>query len=137
MKCMYLKITLLSFFIAPYNVSADQTDMSLEPLAMANINCAAFYTAAQVLIKPEAKKEYESKSSLHYALSHRLSSSHETLSNNLNEEIQRKAIEALSLKEHAQAVNFLTENSLKCSTTEIHSTAVIKNNSANQEQANN
>ncbi|EJM58448.1 hypothetical protein [Pseudomonas sp. GM48] len=132
MKRKHLKIILISFFIVPYNASADQTGLSLEPLAMANINCAAFYAAAQVLIKPEAKKEYESKFSMHYALSHQLSSSYETLAKNLNKEIQRQATEALSLKEHTQAVNFLTKNSIKCSTIEIHSTAIIKNNTTSQ-----
>ena len=134
MKRKYLKITLISFFIAPYNVSADQTDLGLEPLAVANINCAAFYTAAQVLIKPEAKKEYESKSSSHHALSYRFSSSQETISTNLNNEIQRQVIEAVSLKEQAQVINFLSENSIKCTTIEIHSNAILKNNSQNQER---
>ena len=131
MNCKHLKIILISFFIVPYNTSADQAGLSLEPLAIANINCAAFYTAAQVLIKPEAKKEYESKSSIHHALSYRLSSSQETISSNLNNEIQRQATEALSLKEHAQAVKFLSDNSIKCSIIEINSNAIIKNNSIN------
>ncbi|MDA7086400.1 hypothetical protein PH586_08415 [Pseudomonas sp. SA3-5] len=129
MNRKYLKITLISFLIAPFNVSANQTGFSPEPLAIANINCAAFYTAAQVLIKPEAKKEYESKSSIHHALSYRFSSSQENISNNLNSETQRQIIEAISLKEQAQAVKFLSENSIKCKTIEIHSNAILKNNS--------
>lgn len=133
MKHKHLKIILTSFFIVPYNASADQAGLSLESLAMANINCAAFYAAAQVLVKPEAKKEYESKFSMHYALSHQLSSSYETLSKNLNKEIQHQTTEALSLKEHAQAVNFLARNSIKCSAIEIQSAVIIKNNTASQE----
>jgi len=132
MNRKYLKIVLISFFIAPYNASADQAGLNLEPLAIANINCAAFYAAAQVLIKPEAKKEYELKSSIHHTLSYRFSSSQETISSNLSDEIQRQASEALSLKEHAQAVKFLSKNSIKCTTIEIHSNAIINNITANQ-----
>ena len=132
MKRSYLKIILISFSMISYNASADQASLSLEPLATANINCAAFYAAAQVLIKPEAKKEYESKFGKHYALSYQLSSSPETISNKLNNEIQRQAAEALSLKAHTQALNFLTQNSIKCSTIEINSTGIIKNNAASQ-----
>ncbi|MGV8889309.1 MAG: hypothetical protein ACOH2P_14985 [Pseudomonas sp.] len=127
MKRKHLKIILFSLSIFTYNASADQKNLSLEPLAIANTNCAAFYAAAQVLIKPEAKKEYESKFTTHYALSHQLSSSYETLAKNLNEEIQHQATEALSLKEQAQAVDFLTKNSIKCSAIEVQSTAAIKN----------
>lgn len=132
MKHKYLKIIFISFFIVSYNASADQTGLDLEPLAMANINCAAFYAAAQLLVKPEAKKEYESKFSMHYALSHQLSPSYEELSKNLNKETQHQATEAVSLKEHRQIVNFLTKNSIKCSAIEMQSAAIIKNNTASQ-----
>ena len=132
MKRNYLKSILISFSMVSYNALAGQAGLNLEPLEKANIECAAFYIAAQVLIKPEAKKEYESKSNTHYALSYQLSSSPETISSKLNNEIQRQATEALSLKEHAQALNFLTGNSIKCTAIEINSTGVIKNNAANQ-----
>jgi hypothetical protein len=121
--------------MVPYDASADQADLS-EPLSMANISCAAFYAAAQVVIKPEAKKEYESKFSIHYALSHQLGSSYEMLSNTLNKEIQRRAAEVLSLKERAQVVGFLSKNSIKCSAIEVQSAAIVKNSTANQEQVN-
>jgi hypothetical protein len=137
MKRNHLKIILISFSIFSYNASADQADLSLEPLATANINCAAFYAATQVLIKPEAKREYESKFGTHYALSYKFSSSPETISIKLNKEIQRQAAEALSSKEQVQAVNFLTKNSIKCSAIEIQSTAIIKNNTSHQEKINN
>lgn len=136
MNRKYLNIILISFFMVTYNASADPKDLILEPLALANINCAAFYTAAQVMIKPEAKKEYESRSGMHYALSHRFTSSHGALSKQVNEEIQRLVIEGLSLKDHAQAVNFLSDNSIKCSVIEMNSTAVVTNHSLNQERTN-
>jgi len=128
-----LKIILISLSAITHNVSADQEGLNLEPLAMANTSCAAFYAAAQVLIKPEAKKEYESKLSTHYALSHQLSSSYETLTENLNKETQRQATDALSLKEKLQIVDFLTKNIIKCSVIETQSTAIIKNNTTYQE----
>ncbi|MGX0891177.1 hypothetical protein AB7M22_003185 [Pseudomonas sp. ADAK2 TE3594] len=133
MKLKQLKMVLISLSAITHNVSADQKGLNLEPLAMANTSCAAFYAAAQVLIKPEAKKEYESKFSTHYALSHQLSSSYETLAENLNKEIQRQATDASSLKEKAQIVDFLSKNLIKCSTIEIQSTAIIKNNTTYQE----
>ncbi|WP_338523697.1 hypothetical protein NUH87_28910 [Pseudomonas batumici] len=132
MKRKYLKIILISLSAITHNVSADQKSLSLEPLAMANISCAAFYTAAQLVIKPKAKKEYESKSSTHYALSHQLSSSYETLAENLNKETQRQATDALSLKEQVQVVDFLTKNLIKCSVIEVQSTEIIKNNTTYQ-----
>jgi hypothetical protein len=132
MKRNYLKSILISFSMVSYNALAVQAGLNLEPLEKANIECTAFYIAAQVLIKPEAKKEYESKSNTHYALSYQFSSSPETISSKLNSEIQRQATEALSLKERAQALNFLTGNSIKCTSIEINSTGVIKNNAANQ-----
>jgi hypothetical protein len=127
-----MKITLILFLCVSCNVLADQEPLNIEPLARANINCAAFYTAAQIIIRPEAKKEYESKMSAHYALSHQLSSSYELLAKILNSEIQKQAEKISSLKEREQAASYLSSNHIKCSTIEVNSAGVVQQNSAKQ-----
>lgn len=107
-------------------VSADQNGLNVEGFLKANVRCFGFYQAAQLLIKPELKKEYESKASKHYDLSHRLTSSFETLSDKFNEEVLRQSSYALSLKNKDQMVKFLTENLSECSLLEDSSTAIIK-----------
>ncbi|MFT0474245.1 hypothetical protein ACMSI6_09920 [Pseudomonas antarctica] len=128
-----LKILLISLSAMTHTVSADQKDLNLEPLAMANIRCAGFYTAALMVVKPEAKKAYESSFNTHYALSHQLSASYEALAENLNKEIQRHATEVSAFKEKAQVVDFLSKNFIKCSSIEAHSAALIKNNTLHPE----
>lgn len=107
-------------------VSADQTGLDVEPLLMANARCFGFYTAAQALTKPEAKKEYESKANKHYELSHRLTSSYETLSDKFNNEVQGQMNYAFSLKTRDQIVDFVAKNSMKCSLLDDISVAIIK-----------
>ena len=127
---MQLKVSSIAIFIGlkfSCIVSAAPNDSDFEPLAIVNIKCAAFYGAAQLLIKPDAKKEYESKSSAHYVLASRFSSSYETVPKRIGEEVQLQAIEALSLKDHTKVANFLSANSIRCSSIELHSIAVINN----------
>lgn len=128
MECKHLKIILFSLSAITHNASADEKDLNLEPLAMANISCAAFYGTAQVVIKPEFTNKYASKFSTHYALSHQLSSSYGALAENLNKEAQRQAVDALSFKEKSQIVDFLSKNTIKCGAIEAQSADIIKNN---------
>ena len=127
----YMKRNLALFLIISCNASANQKNLDLDPLAMANINCSAFYTAAQIIIDPEAKKEYESKASAHYLLSHQLSPSYERMANALNSEILRQASEIGSLKEREQVIDHITSNSLKCTTIKVNSDGVARQNSIN------
>lgn len=127
-----MKRALIPFLIISCQVSASQKTLSIEPLARANINCAAFYTAAQIVVKPDAKKEYESKMATHYSLSHQLSSSYELLAAKLNSETQRQATEIMSLKDRERVVNYISSNSIKCTTIEINSIGVVRQNSAKQ-----
>ena len=127
-----MKRALFLYVIIAGQVAARQEPLSIEPLARANINCAAFYTAAQIIVKPEAKKEYESKMATHYSLSHQLTTSYELLAATLNSEIQRQATEVMSLKDRERVVNYISSNSIKCTTIEINSIGVMRQNSAKQ-----
>jgi len=108
------------------SLSADQSALDLEPLAWANVNCAAFYAAAQMLVKPEAKKEQESKFNAHYSLSHQFTSAYERISKDLNAEIQREFAEAASLTEREQVSNYLSRSRIKCSVIEMNSVGVLR-----------
>jgi hypothetical protein len=106
---------------------ADQPELDLEPLAMANINCAAFYAAAITLVNQDAKDEQGLKFSTHYALSHQLNSSHKDLAEIINTNIQRQAAEAASLKDYEQIVNYVSKNSIKCTAIEVNSAGIVRN----------
>lgn len=127
-----MKRALILFLIVSCQVSASQKTLSIEPLARANINCAAFYTAVQIIVKPEAKKEYESKMATHYSLSHQLSSSYELLVAALNSEAQRQAAEIMALKDRERVVNYISSNSIKCTAIEVNSIGVVRQNSVRQ-----
>lgn len=93
---------------------------------MANIKCAAFYLAAQQLVKPEFKKEYEAKFDRYYGFIYKFTDSYEVLANTLNDEMARQLIEAMSIKEQAQVVSFLSNGSVDCAVVEAASVAALE-----------
>ncbi|MGR1216400.1 hypothetical protein ACUYGA_05975 [Metapseudomonas otitidis] len=125
-KC--LKAGLIGSLIFACGASAGQEAAELEPLAMANIKCAAFYLAAQQLVKPEFKKEYEAKFGRHYEFIYKFTDSYEVLANALNDEMARQLIEAMSIKEQAQVVSFLSKGSVDCTVVEAISVSALENN---------
>lgn len=135
MKRNCLTAILVTVLMAACTASAASEEFNFEPLADAHINCMAFYSIAKLMVKPEAKKEYELKSGVHYSLSHRFSSSQAGMSEKTIEAFQRQAAEGLSLTDNAK-VRFISGNSVKCSALEAQSNAIIKHHNLGREHRN-
>jgi hypothetical protein len=125
MKNKGLTAAVVWVFMAACSAPAISEEINFEPLVDAHIDCIAFYSIAKFMVIPEAQKEYELKSAVHYSMSHRFSSSQTGMSEKTNEAFQRRAAEGLSLAGDAK-VRFISDNSVKCSALEAQSNAIIK-----------